>query len=197
MTLNMADAAPFLDRLKRLYDEMDAAYRAAAEHYGFQCDGCTDNCCLTRFHHHTHLEYLYLREGFRAMPMDAQTEVRALADAVIRETAATEKEGGEIRIMCPLNTGGRCRLYSRRPMICRLHGVAHELHLPGRPVSRGPGCALFMQQAEGAEYFRFDRTPFYREMAMLESGLKQAAGLSTKLKMTVAEMIVTFEEPAL
>jgi Fe-S-cluster containining protein len=195
MTLNMADAAPFLERLKRLYDEMDAAYRAAADHYGFHCDGCTDNCCLTRFYHHTHLEYLFLREGFRSLPPEERAEVRARADGVIRETAAAERDGVAARFMCPLNSGGRCRIYARRPMICRLHGIAHELHLPGRPVSLGPGCDAFMRQAAGADDYRFDRTPFYRQMAMLERELKQAAGLDAKLKMTVAEMIATFEEP--
>jgi hypothetical protein len=51
-----------------------------------------------------------------------------------------------------------------------------------------------MRQAAGADDYRFDRTPFYRQMAMLERELKQAAGLDAKLKMTVAEMIATFEE---
>ena len=186
--------APFIEHLKTLYADMDAAYQAAADHYGFHCDGCTDNCCLTRFYHHTHLEYLILRQGFLSLPRDARVAIQARAVSVRLETAAAEKKQAVIRIMCPLNEGGWCRLYDCRPMICRLHGIAHELHLPGRPVSRGPGCEAFTRQAAGGDYFRFDRTPFYREMALLENELKQAAGITTKLKMTVADMIVTFED---
>ena len=194
MTPPMDIEAPFIERLKTLYADMDAAYQAAADHYGFHCDGCTDNCCLTRFYHHTHLEYLILRQGFLSLPRDARDAVRARAASVRLETAVVEKKEAVIRIMCPLNEGGRCRLYDCRPMICRLHGIAHELHLPGRPVSRGPGCEAFTRQTAGGDYFRFDRTPFYRDMAILENELKQAAGITTKLKMTVADMIVTFED---
>lgn len=197
MTPPMDITAPFLERLKILYADMDVAYKAAADHYGFHCDGCTDNCCLTRFYHHTHLEYMYLIQGFFSIPRDAQLDIQARAVSVRQETAAAEKNQSVIRIMCPLNEGGRCRLYVCRPMICRLHGIAHELHLPGRPVSRGPGCEAFSRQTAGGDYFRFDRTPFYREMAGLENELKQASGITAKLKMTVADMIVTFEDQLL
>lgn len=190
----MEIAGPFLERLKALYADMDAAYQAAADHYGFHCDGCTENCCLTRFYHHTHLEYRYLEWGFRLLSLEDRERVLARARAARRDTAAAEKEEALIRVMCPLNEVGRCRLYTFRPMICRLHGIAHELHLPGRPASRGPGCEEFTRQAAGKAYHPFDRTPFYREMALLENELKQAAGISARLKLTVAEMIVTFED---
>ena len=190
----MAIAAPFIERLKALYADMDAAYEAAADHYGFHCDGCTDNCCLTRFYHHTHLEYLCLREGFLSLPRGVRAEIQARAVSVCRDTNAAEKTQAPIRIMCPVNEGGRCRLYGCRPMICRLHGIAHELHLPGRPLSRGPGCEAFTRRTAGMPYFKFDRTPFYRDMAFLENALKQAGGIAVKLKMTVAEMIATFED---
>jgi len=186
--------APFIERLKTLYADMDAAYRTAADHYGFHCRGCVDNCCLTRFFHHTHLEYRYLREGFCALPGALRAEIRARARRVRQETAVAEKEGTAIRIMCPLNERERCRLYDYRPMICRLHGIAHEVHPPGRPAFRSPGCAAFSLQAAGRDDFRFDRTPFYRAMAMLENELKRAAGITAKLKMTVADMIATFED---
>ena len=54
----------FLDRLRDIFRAMDREYTRATEHYQFQCDGCMDNCCLTRFYHHTHLEFYYLRMGF-------------------------------------------------------------------------------------------------------------------------------------
>ncbi|WP_373500000.1 hypothetical protein [Desulfococcus sp.] len=190
----MEIAAPFLERLKTLYADMDAAYRAAADHYGFHCDGCTDNCCLTRFYHHTHLEYRFLEEGFRALSSEDREGMRTRAEAARRDAAAADKEQALVRVMCPVNEGGRCRLYAFRPMICRLHGIAHELRLPGRPATRGPGCEAFTRQTAGRGYHPFDRTPFYREMALLENELKQTAGIASRLKRTVSEMIVTFEE---
>lgn len=186
---------PFLERLKTLYAEMDAAYAAAADRYGFHCDGCTENCCLTRFHHHTHLEYRCLEQGFLQLPPEERERIRARAEAARRDTAAAEKASVLIRVMCPLNEGGRCRLYPFRPMICRLHGIEHEFRLPGRPPTRGPGCEAFTRAAAGRPYHSFDRTPFYRGMALLESELKEAAGIASRLKLTVAEMIPAFEEP--
>jgi hypothetical protein len=55
-----------------LFDEMDQAYTVVAGQYGFQCNGCADNCCLTRFYHHTLLEYLYLVEGLRTLEPDVR-----------------------------------------------------------------------------------------------------------------------------
>jgi len=48
--------AAFIDRLKQIYTAMDRAYDRAADPYGFTCDGCADNCCRTRFYHHTVIE---------------------------------------------------------------------------------------------------------------------------------------------
>jgi Fe-S-cluster containining protein len=93
--------------------------------------------------------------------------------------------------MCPLNLAGRCRLYEFRPMICRLHGVAHELHPPGRPVVIGPGCAEYERcrgSARAGE--RFDRTPFYTRLAALESEFRTTEGLQRRIKLTVAEMLL-------
>lgn len=185
---------PFLERLKTLFAEMDAAYAAAADHYGFHCSGCTDNCCLTRFHHHTLLEYRCLEQGFRQLPPEARERIRVRAEEARKDAAAAERGGALIRVMCPLNEGGLCVLYAFRPMICRLHGIEHELRLPGRPPARGPGCEAFTRMAAGRPYHPFDRTPFYRGMALLEKELKEASGTASKLKLTVAEMILAFEE---
>lgn len=183
--------APFLEKLQKLYADMDAAYGRVAEGYRFHCTGCVDNCCLTRFYHHTHIEYLYLRQGFRNLTQDLRRKVRQRAAEVRRETADLEKTGGPIRLMCPLNAEGLCLVYPHRPMICRLHGPAHELHRPGREVSYGPGCDAFSRQTEGKAYRPFDRTPFYMEMVRIEAELKQTAEITRRIKMTIAEMIET------
>jgi hypothetical protein len=77
-------------------------------------------------------------------------------------------------------------------MICRLHGLPHELHPEGGQMVRGPGCNAFEQQCRKQPYVAFDRTPFYRRMAELERGLRQASGYGFKIKMTLAEMIACF-----
>ena len=44
---------PFRQSVIYLFEQMDRAYDAAARNSGFVCNGCRDNCCLTRFYHHT------------------------------------------------------------------------------------------------------------------------------------------------
>lgn len=189
--LARAEALGFFDSLYALYVEMDRAYDAAAAAYGFTCSGCEDNCCLTRFYHHTYVEYLYLLAGFNGLPRDRRTQIRRRAGQYVRAMEAAEAAGETLRHMCPVNDAGMCLLYGYRPMICRLHGVPHELNPPGRGRVYGAGCARFEQQYGNLPYHRFDRTPFYMKMADLESRFKAEAGLSEKIKRTVAQMLLS------
>jgi hypothetical protein len=75
-------------------------------------------------------------------------------------------------------------------MICRLHGIPHELQKPGQKVIHGPGCSTFDERCAHKRYFKFDRTPFYVAMAKLENEFKQAMGLDGRIRMTIAEMIL-------
>jgi len=184
------DTAGFLKQLRAIYSSMDLKYHEAAEHYGFNCTGCEDNCCLTRFYHHTVLEYLYIIKEFNKLDTEKQIKIKARAREVRRKSIEADRKGKPVRQMCPLNDNGRCILYSSRPMICRLHGIPHELHKPGRNITYGPGCESFSKQFGEKNYFRFDRTPFYIQMASLEKNLKQAAGIERKIKMTVADMLI-------
>lgn len=181
--------APFLEGLKSLFESMDQKYNEAAAYYGFHCSGCEDNCCLTRFYHHTFLEYLYLLKGFDGLSHEKKAEIKDRAESVCRETAQADKNREKIRIMCPLNAEGLCSLYEYRPMICRLHGLPHELRRPGQNAVYSPGCEAFTAQCGDKTYFQFDRTPFYIDMAKLEAELKQAIGTGQKVRMTVAEML--------
>lgn len=188
---------PLLNRLEALFGEMDCTYAAVADRYGFKCNGCADNCCLTRFHHHTLLEYLYLIEGVRALDPDLRQSVLNRAQTVSARTAEADQRGETLRIMCPLNQDGRCMAYGHRPMICRLHGIPHELHRPGGTVIKNPGCDAFfdLSRNSGATaYIRFDRTPFYRQMAMLEKELRRETGYADKIKLTIAQMLVTMTD---
>ena len=190
---------PLLNRLEALFREMDRAYAAVADQYGFRCNGCADNCCLTRFSHHTLAEYLYLVEGLRSLESGVRQAVQKQALAVEAGMAAADRRDEPIRIMCPLNRDEQCMLYPYRPMICRLHGIPHELHRPGGNVIKNPGCDEFFDQCRESgktEYVRFDRTPFYRQMAMMEKELRQKTGYSDKIKFTIAQMLVTIADNA-
>ncbi len=180
----------FFDRLQCIFAAMDRQYTEAAKHYGFHCNGCEDNCCRTRFYHHTYLEYLYIHAGLNKLGHQRQREIQSRAAVVCRETAKADEKAMSVRLMCPLNFDGRCTLYTYRPLICRLHGIPHELRKPGQNVIRGPGCGMFDLRCSDKSYLKFDRTPFYFEMAKLENELKQAVGLSGRVKMTIAEMII-------
>jgi len=180
----------FLKQLRAIYALMDLKYREASAYYGFNCTGCEDSCCMTCFYHHTVLEYLYILKAFHNLNPEKQTEIRASALEVRQKSVEADKKGKLLRRMCPLNSDGKCILYSSRPMICRLHGIPHELHKPGMDVTYSPGCEAFSKYYSEKDYYSFDRTPFYVKMASLEKELKQAAGITTKIKMTVADMLI-------
>lgn len=179
-----------LDRLGVLFLRMEQKYDEAARAYGFHCDGCAENCCETRFYHHTLIEYAYLMEGAETLGQETRRGVLAQAAVVVDKTLAADKDGRKIRTMCPLNQNQRCLVYAYRPMICRLHGIPHELHSPNGGILRGEGCRQFDACAQGKPYFRFDRTPFYREMAGLEQEARLNTGMTHKIKMTVADMLM-------
>ncbi len=183
----------FSKRLQKKFSDMDKKYQEAASYYDFLCEGCRDNCCRSLFFHHTFLEYLYIHEGYHTLRPEKQAEVKNRAQAICREPQRTEKKDSAAGPMCPLNFNERCALYSYRPMICRLHGIPHELQRPGQGIITGPGCGAFTQKHAEKNYFKFDRTPFYFELAVLEKDFKNKAGITHKLKITIAEIISTHE----
>ena len=177
-----------LEKVSVIFDRLDAAYRSVSGRYGFVCSGCEDNCCRSLFHHHTLAEYAYLYAGFNTLPNAERQVLVSRARQVRRE----QGRKGPGRVFCPINEKGRCLVYRHRPMICRLHGLPHELHYPGRPAQQGPGCDAFAALYSKHPYFPFDRTPFYKEMAALEQELRRATGFNGKIKLTIAEMVSAF-----
>jgi len=182
---------PFMYRLEGIYKKMDEKYNETANHYGFCCPGCEDNCCFTRFYHHTFAEYLYLQKGFEKLERGNRGEIQERAFSVCRQMGELDKAGLPVRLLCPLNYEGMCILYEYRPMICRLHGLPHEIIMPGRVKKTGPGCGEFNARCSDKEYLKFDRTLFYTEMAGLEKDFKEAFGISERIRMTVAQMLAT------
>ena len=190
----MNDFEFHLDKFMTILERMDQAYQETAIRYGFVCPGCTDNCCETRFYHFTLLEYLLLRKGFSTLDADTRNRLGALAGEVCRLHQAADAAGDPVRVMCPLNDGGRCTLYQYRPMICRLHGVPHCLSRPDGRMQVGPGCALFESQCGQSRAYRLDRTPHYQAMAALEKQLRDSVGpdgFRGRIRMTVAEILLS------
>ncbi len=190
------DANLVLDRLKSVFADMDRQYSRVALHYNFDCSACTDNCCQTRFYHHTYIEFLLVQQGFKTLSPGRQAELESRALSVIQHTAELDKIGKQVRLMCPLNSADLCVLYPYRPMICRLHGIAHEFRNRAGQRVPGAGCETFDHRCSAIPHLKFDRTPFYREVAAMEKEFRQTVGVSGKIRMTIAEIIYSIAPSA-
>ena len=180
-----------LIKIRELLDRMEQAYSITAAQMGFNCRGCRDNCCRSLFFHHTVAEFFWLQSGMSLLPQIRQAKIKARASD---QTALDIRPGD--KILCPLNESGRCILYPYRPMICRLHGIPHELRRPDGQRLTGPGCDDFYRQTNPAKSLRFDRTPWYAALAQLEKKLRREIGHEGKINMTIAQMLTT-ETPRL
>jgi hypothetical protein len=180
----------FEAEVDRLLARMDAAYDLAAGKAGFVCNGCEDNCCRTRFYHHTLMELLYLQSGLTALSAGKQRRIREQALDAARRMEALERAGRPVRVMCPLNEQGRCILYAHRPMICRLHGIPNAMRRPDGRLLTGPGCDEYYNQCGPTGGEALDRTPVYTVMADLERRLRSRLGFTGKIKLTVARMLL-------
>jgi Fe-S-cluster containining protein len=189
-SLRKIDFLPFQVRLSNLFALMDKKYKDATDYYVFNCSGCKDNCCATRFYHHTLLEYMYIQKGVEALDKEEQIEIKKRADVSVRLMFEAETNNMPFRVMCPLNVDGMCISYDYRPMICRLHGIPHELYTYLKGIVKSPGCDTFIKTCKVKGYYRFDRTPFYTELAELEKDIRVLSGIKNKVKMTVAEMLI-------
>jgi hypothetical protein len=178
------------EEVVRLFAQMDAAYHRTAGKTGFVCAGCEDNCCRTRFYHHTLMELLYLQSGLAVRPPMQQRRIRDRARDAARQMELLEHAGRPVRVMCPLNEQGRCAIYAHRPMICRLHGIPNTLRRPDGRILTGPGCDDFYLQCGASGGEPLDRTPLYTAMADLERRLRDRLGFKSKIKLTVARMIL-------
>ncbi len=176
--------SPILEQLADIYRLMDAAYQETAQAYGFVCNGCEDNCCRSRFYHHTIVEHLFLQAGLDRLTIERCREVT-------RRSRDIHRQGMPAGSLCPLNEAGRCLLYDFRPMICRLHGIPHRLLLPDGRVHDGPGCASCERLPQPEAERRLDRTPFYQAVAELEQEARRLAGWTGKRRMTIAEMVLS------
>jgi hypothetical protein len=183
-------------RLAALYARMEAQYQAAAVELGLDCQGCTQNCCVSHFQHHTRVEWAYLWQGLKALPEEKRqiylTRAKENLDSVQKSLAV----GMTPNVMCPLNDDGLCGVYGHRLMICRLHGVPNRLSLPDGRTMNFPGCwqaqdLVKEREAKGELVPVMERTPLYKELMLLERDfLGKRFGKEPKVDLTLAEMLV-------
>lgn len=175
-------------RLEALYARMQQAYDSTVGHTGFSCQGCDNNCCTSYFQHHTYVEWSFLFKGLDALPADKREQYMLRARDYVRQAQETLARGERPSAMCPLNDDGLCGLYRHRLMICRLHGVPHQLAGRMGQVNDFPGCFRFPKDNETTP---LDRTPLYRDLAKLEMDFLGARlAQLPKVNLTLAEMMV-------
>ncbi len=175
--------------LINLFDTMDKAWHKTAESYLFQCNGCKDNCCKSLFFHHTYIEKAYLLHGFNILNPNNKTIILKRAQQYCDATFSQPGDIKSLKLYCPLNENNLCLLYQYRPMICRLHGLPHELNRPGQPPLKGPGCDAGLFQTK--PYIKFDRTPFYQAMAQIELKFRKNLDKTGKIKESIAQMLIS------
>jgi hypothetical protein len=188
---------PALAKLARLYADMDAAYEATAAAVGLDCSGCAENCCRSYFQHHTHVEWLYLRQGLAALPAGRRATYLARARDYLEAAAAGLARGEVPRLMCPVNDDGLCGLRQHRLMICRLHGVPNVLIGAGG-IQEFPGCGPCQRLTAGRRGAPvMDRTPLLRRLATLEMELwGSRPGRPPRVDLTLAAMLAAGENEA-
>lgn len=179
--------------MRDIYDVMDEAYDKVQRHYGFSCEGCTDNCCTQRFHHHTLAEYYYLLEGLKQADPELVRQILTKTRVVV-DSYEKERELGEILpLMCPINFDGLCRIYEHRPMICRMHGLPHRFKRPDGREERGGGCARYSEEHPRVDW-TVDRTKAYAALAKVEADIRRRTLIRERVKLTTAEMLMDMLE---
>jgi hypothetical protein len=187
----------FAEQVARLYHDMEDAYDSVAATLDFSCGGCPDNCCDSFFLHHTYTEWAYLWQGLHALNKQQLEEIREKSGTCLAAAEDALARGERPRVMCPLNSGGRCTLYSHRLMICRLHGVPSAFTRPDGRRMEFPGCFRCQEQLAGEKPGAvLDRTEFFRRLVELEMRLLGARQKKLpKVKLTIAQMIVQGPPP--
>lgn len=180
-----------------IYASMATAYDQVAGRIPLTCTGCPDNCCDSYFLHYTYSEWAYLWEGIRALDDARLDRILQRAKDYVDQSRVLIARGERPQLMCPLNDQGLCGLYQHRLMICRTHGVPATLTRPDGQHLRFPGCFRCQEVVNTAfavetDAPAMDRTVLYQRLAQLETRfLGQKKGLFPRIKLTIAEMIVS------
>lgn len=126
--------------LDQLRARADASFARVAEEHpqAVACRPGCDDCCHALFDL-SPAEALSLALGFLELPRQARREVlrrgEKAAQLFDQAMAAAFSQAGEERLRvlsaarapCPLLDQGRCLLYERRPLTCRLYGIPQNI----------------------------------------------------------------------
>ncbi len=182
-------------RMKKLYEEMEAAYDQTALQLNFSCKGCDDNCCDSFFLHYTYAEWSYLWYGFDKLPENKKQEILKRSEEYVDGCRQAQLEGERPQLMCPLNENGLCILYPYRLMVCRTHGIPAAMTRPDGRQLQFPGCfrcqEIVQESYPDEETIpRMERTPLLRELVSIENDLFFGKRhLYPKVKLTIGEML--------
>lgn len=177
--------------MRTLYAQMEEEYDKIARALDFGCSGCPDNCCDSYFLHHTYVEWWYLWQGLNALDEEKQRKILERAHEHVLEVERVIATGGRPQVMCPLNEGGLCILYTHRLMVCRTHGIPAVLRRPDGRTLDFPGCFRCQEKGVAAGGPVMERTPLLQRLVRLETEfLGGRRAHYPKLRLTIAEMIV-------
>lgn len=183
------------ERLRKIYQAMAEEYDEVARRLAFSCKECPDNCCDSYFLHYTYIEWVYLWQGMRQLPLQRQQEIVDRARRVVRQYADELAQERRPVVMCPLNEDGLCVLYPFRLLVCRTHGVPAVMTRPDGRRLTFPGCfrcqeIVHGRRTEAGAIPMVERTPLLRQLAMLENELLHTfRDRCPKIRMTIAEML--------
>ncbi|MGB8719843.1 MAG: dual specificity protein phosphatase family protein [Desulfobacterales bacterium] len=137
------DLSPFFDHYETLVQMVGENLAAAGEHP--TCGAETDLCCRRYFEIQL-IEAIYLttqmnrtlkraaRTAAIAAAMQAYGHARVLRSSLahLRSDPAAFRDAvrnacDQAGLVCPLNQDGRCAVFDRRPIRCRVFGVPHEI----------------------------------------------------------------------
>jgi len=140
---NVLDLTPFFTDYEAVVHKVDEEIKEARKSLGDipSCGLETDRCCFEYFDLEL-IEVIYLHNTVnRTLKSDLRTEIINKAVKVCKKTreivrllgekAKDSKEGKRTlaeayareKILCPLSSGAKCRLYEHRPIRCRLYGI--------------------------------------------------------------------------
>lgn len=190
--MEMKLSSAMIERMEKIYADMEVSYDRVASELDFSCSGCNDNCCDSYFLHYTYIEWSYLWLGIQELPEVQQQRLVEKAHHYVVGVEKALQAGRRPQIMCPLNEDGLCLLYKHRLMVCRSHGVPAQMTRPDGKQIEFSGCFRCQEKIRGNDDPpRVERTAMLGALARLEGEfLENRRGHYPRVKMTIAEMLV-------
>jgi Fe-S-cluster containining protein len=152
-TKRTVDLKPFFQDYEILLEQVDAAFKkAAAENSSLlSCGLETETCCfrlvelqLVEAAYLSHKMNKTLTTAERKAAIERAMEVTKRVQELRRRIEQQNRQSDEKRLQilyeqeklkCPLNLEAKCILYSARPIVCRMHGLA--ISAEGNPEDYG------------------------------------------------------------